>query len=261
LHQIVAVKFFYKPKEKKMLHKILSAALIATPLALGVVVAGAQDKGATKAAPAADKKGDNVDKDKRGTSPQTDAVTRANLADQLARYGDANKDALSMIVAANILQQVGAQDTKADKKTEGTGDPKAGKGTARDITVKGILDRAKQYAGGRKDIIAMADEASKSSSRGAAAGPRRWQSQVNARTVDIYNVTFRGGEAAMVALSGDGDTDLDLVIRDESGNVVCRSESAGDDEVCRWYPRWTGPFRIEVKNLGGVYNHYRAAHN
>jgi len=244
-----------------MLHKMLSAALIATPLVFGVVVAGAQDKGAAKGAPAAEKKGDNVDKDKRGASPQTDAVARAALADQLARYGDANKDALSMIAAARILQQVGAQETKADKQTEGTGDPKAGKGAPRDVTVNGMLDRAKQYAGGRKDIIAMADEAAKTGSRGAAVGPRRWQSQVNARTTDIYRVTFRGGEAAMVALSGDGDTDLDLIIRDENGNVVCASQSAGDDEVCRFYPRWTGPFRIEVKNLGGVYNHYRAAHN
>lgn len=247
------------------MQKFLTAALIATPLAFGVVVASAQDKAAKaadKAAPAAAaKKGDNVDKDKRGSSPSADAVARVNLADQLARYGDANKDSLALISAARILQSAGAQDAKADKKTEGTGDPKAGKSQARDVTVAGMLDRAKKYADGRKDIIAMADEAAKTGSRGAAVGPRRWQTQVNARTTDIYNVTFRGGEPAMVAISGDGDTDLDLIIRDESGNVVCTSTTTGDDEACRWYPRWTGPFRIEVKNLGGVYNHYRAIHN
>ncbi len=244
-----------------MLRNMLTAALIATPLAFGVVVAGAQDKGSAKAAPAADKKGDNVDKDKRATSPQTDAVARAALADQLARYGDANKDALSMIAAARILQQVGAQEAKADKKTEGgSGDAKAAK-PPRDVSVNGMLDRAKQYAGGRKDIIAMADEAAKTGSRGAVTGPRRGQTSVNARGMDYYNITFRGGEPAMVAISGDGDTDLDLIVRDENGNVVCRSESAGDDEICRWNPRWSGSFRIEVRNLGGVYNTYRMVHN
>ncbi len=247
-----------------MLQKMFTAALIATPLAFGVMVAGAQDKGADKkgapAAATAEKKGDNVDKDKRGTSPQADAVARAALADQLARYGDANKDSLALITAARILQQVSAQETKADKKSEG-GDAKAGGKPARDPSVTAMLDRAKQYAGGRKDIIAMADEAAKSSSRGASSGPRRWQEQVRGRALDYYNVTFRGGEPAMVAISGDGDTDLDLIIRDENGNVVCASQSAGDDEVCRWYPRWTGAFRIEVKNLGNVHNNYRAAHN
>jgi hypothetical protein len=247
-----------------MLQKMLSAALLATPLAFGVMVANAQDKAAdkgAKAAPAADKKGDNVEKDKRGSSPQADAVARASLADQLARYGDANRDSLALIAAARILQQSGAQDAKSDKKTEGAAADGKGAKPARDASVNGMIERAKQHAGGRKDIIAMADEVGKSGSRGAVVGPKRGQTQVNPRSTDIYNVTFRGGEPAIVAISGDGDTDLDLIIRDENGNVVCASQTTGDDEACRWYPKWTGAFRIEVKNLGGVYNQYRMAHN
>jgi hypothetical protein len=48
---------------------------------------------------------------------------------------------------------------------------------------------------------------------------------------------------------------------DESGNRICVADSPGDDEICRWTPRWTGEFRIEVRNLGGVYNRYRIMHN
>ena len=36
----------------------------------------------------------------------------------------------------------------------------------------------------------------------------------------------------------------------ENGNLICRSTRYGDDEFCRWNPRWTGPFRIQVRNLG-----------
>ncbi len=242
-----------------MLQKVIAAALIATPLIFGVVFAGAQDKSAgKKGAPAAatvEKKGENVDKDKRGASPQTDAVARTALADQLARHGDAHKDSLALITAARILQQAGSQDIKADGKSEGK--------PARDMSVNGMLDRARQYAGGRKDIIAMADETAKSGSRGATGskGAGRWRGTVKARTTDVLVVTFRGTEPAMVTITGDGDSDLDLIIRDESGNVVCASQNAGDHEVCRWNPRWTGPFRIEVKNSGSIYNHYSGAHN
>jgi hypothetical protein len=84
---------------------------------------------------------------------------------------------------------------------------------------------------------------------------------VRARTTDVYHVTFRGGEVAAVAIAGDGDTDLDLFVYDQNGNQICRSVRSRDTEACRWTPAWTGTFRIEVKNLGGVANRYRIAMN
>lgn len=84
---------------------------------------------------------------------------------------------------------------------------------------------------------------------------------VRARTTDIFHVQFRGGEVAAVAISGDGDTDLDLYVFDRNGNQICRSTRSGDDEGCRWTPAWTGTFRIEVKNLGNIANRYRIAMN
>jgi len=244
-----------------------TAVLAAAPLALALVAVQpaftAEQKGDAKKAAEPAKKGDNVDRDKRGNSPQSQAVARAALADQLARYGDQNKDAMALITAARIQAQLGVQEAKADKTTEGAKpDPKAKPaGAARDVTVEGLLARAKQYAGGRKDLIALADEVAKTGTRGAVGGPKRSVTDVQARSRDIFNVSFRGGEPAVVAISGDGDTDLDLVVKDENGNVVCRADGASDDEICRWTPRWTGSFRIEVQNLGNVYNRYRIMTN
>jgi len=42
---------------------------------------------------------------------------------------------------------------------------------------------------------------------------------------------------------------------------VCRSTASTDREYCRWWPRWTGPFRIEIQNLGAVADLYRLATN
>ena len=84
---------------------------------------------------------------------------------------------------------------------------------------------------------------------------------VRAHRTDVFTVTFRAGETAMVAISGDGDSDLDLYVFDQNGNRVCGATGRGDDEVCRWTPRWTGTFRVEVRNLGAAANRYRIATN
>lgn len=69
-------------------------------------------------------------------------------------------------------------------------------------------------------------------------------------------VTFRGGEPAAIWLIGAGETNLDLVVFDEHGNAVCRRTGASDREQCFFHPRWTGVFRIEVRNLGAAANGY-----
>lgn len=71
-----------------------------------------------------------------------------------------------------------------------------------------------------------------------------------------YTTNFVGGYTAGVLISGDGDTDLDLYIYDENGNLVCSSTTSGDDEGCSFTPLWTGSFRIEVRNLGRLYNNF-----
>ncbi len=232
---------------------------LAAPLAFtlaSVMPAHSADKAAPKAEA---QKGKNVDAAKRGSTPQIEAAAKGRLADQLARYGDKNKDALALIEAAKIFNEVGVKDEKRDKKTEGTSsakDEQEGAGQMRDQSVSALLARAREYAGGRKDLIALADEAAKTGTRGAY-NPVRHIDRVRAGITDVYNVTFRGGEPAFLAISGDGDTDLDLYVYDQNGNLICASNGPGDDEACRWYPRWTGPFIVRVRNLGGVYNQYR----
>lgn len=96
----------------------------------------------------------------------------------------------------------------------------------------------------------------------AVGGPKvNLNTVVLAYDVDVYHVTFYGGELAEVAVRGDGDTDLDLFIYDEFGNLVASDIDGGDLCLAQWFPGWTGTFRIEVRNLGGVYNRYQIATN
>ena len=91
---------------------------------------------------------------------------------------------------------------------------------------------------------------------GAVPGPKATRERVQARSTDFYAVTFRRGEIARVALSGDGDTDLDLYVFDESGNLIASDEDGSDDCYVSWVPRWTGSFTIKVVNRGYVANDY-----
>lgn len=79
---------------------------------------------------------------------------------------------------------------------------------------------------------------------------------VLARRTDVYYHTFSRGAAAGVVVSGDGDTDLDCFVYDESGNLIDSDTDGTDDCILSWTPRWTGRFRIEVKNLGRISNQY-----
>ena len=88
-------------------------------------------------------------------------------------------------------------------------------------------------------------------------GCKASSTSVKAHTTDVFTVTFRAGERACVIVSGDGDTDLDLFVYDENGNLIASDTDTGDDCVATWNPRWTGKFTIKVKNLGGVYNNYK----
>ena len=245
-----------------MISKKLAATLAAVPLAFALAVSlpgHSAEKGGDS------KKGTNVDKDKKTSSPQADAVETAQLADQLATYGDRKKDALALIMAAKLQAEVGVQAGKYERaagKGSDKGDKKGAAPSARDNSVAGLTARAKQYAGDRKDLIALADDVAKAGSRGASGGPKSGTFTVEAGATDHFrNITFRGGEPAVVAISGDGDTDLDLFVYDENNLLICRADGPTDDEICRWTPRWTGVFRVEVRNLGRVWNRYRIATN
>ena len=96
---------------------------------------------------------------------------------------------------------------------------------------------------------------------GATNGAGRKNETVNANDTDTYVITFNGGEPAMVVVSGDGDTDLDLYVYDENGNLVASDTDYTDDCIVSWSPRWTGKFVIRVRNRGNVYNRYTIATN
>ena len=61
---------------------------------------------------------------------------------------------------------------------------------------------------------------------------------------------------AAAAMSGGSATAADLFVYDADGNLVTSDVDSTDQCVVRFAPTDTISFRIEVRNLGGVYNRY-----
>lgn len=71
------------------------------------------------------------------------AIEQLNLANQLIAIGEARKDPLMLIVAAKLQKTAGMEMASL---------PKQG------IEARELLEHAKKYAAGRKDLIGLADD-------------------------------------------------------------------------------------------------------
>lgn len=182
-----------------------------------------------------------------------------NMAGKLVKYGYQTKTAMPLIQAVEIYNRVGVADeseaktkeSKSDGVIETTSQEKA---TVVSYDPTKLLADATTYAEGDKSLLSLIKAAG--NTRGRVGGPLRHYDSVNAGATDVYNIRFRGGELAMVIVSGDGDTDLDLTIYDENGNLITSDTDGTDDCVVSFTPRWTGVFKVKIRNYGRVYNRY-----
>ena len=198
----------------------------------------------------------NINEGAKGGVDQN--MTYLTVSGELARLASESKDPILMLAAARLEAMVTTKVATRNKTSEGdtteAGAPKPEKAD--------LFALAEQFAGTNARLQAVI-EASKASvqTKGAAGGAILTSDRVLAQSSDYYRIRFRGGEPVRIAVLGDGDSDLDLYVYDENGNLVCRDTDYSDQTYCSWTPAWTATFRIKIENLGSVYNRYRLATN
>lgn len=186
-------------------------------------------------------------------------VENLQLAKQLAKYGYKTFSASALIEAAKIMSSVKTQELKYESFKQGEDANDKGKKQDKDgLDISSILAGAKKYADGDAKLLASisAIEKANESNRGRVGGPGEMYGKVGTTTYDSYSVAFREAELAEIALSGDGDTDLDLYVYDANGNIIAQDTDYTDDCYVSWVPRWTGTYIIKIVNRGQVYNRY-----
>lgn len=96
---------------------------------------------------------------------------------------------------------------------------------------------------------------------GAIGGSRYGDYTIRPFTTHTFQIAFRGGEYARIAVEGNGSTDLDLYISDQWGNPVDSDDDATDFCLTQWYVRGAAVYTVKIVNRGSYFNRYSIATN
>ncbi len=193
--------------------------------------------------------------EQKESTPIPQSITLLEVAGQLAKYGYSEREALPLIQAAEIFQNLAGKALEAEVEHQG-GTSSQEKPEKVSFEPSKLLADATEMADGDQTLLSLIQNVKTSATRGRVGGPTTHKDTVKAGATDIYNIPFYGNEEASVLVIGDGDTDLDLFIYDDNDNFITSDTDSGDTCLAQWTPRRTGKFKVKIKNYGNVYNRY-----
>jgi hypothetical protein len=169
-------------------------------------------------------------------------VAQAVTAAELAQWGRERRDPGALIMAARLLAEV----------------PVRVGGDAPLLTPDALLDEAAGFADGNQAVLDAVARLKTGGTRGVLSspfgrGPVFTVKQIEPRETYWFEVEARGGEVLRVAAIGDGDTDINLTLRDADGTLVCRDGFGDHYPVCTTQPRADGRMRVDIVNRGAVW--------
>jgi hypothetical protein len=186
-------------------------------------------------------------------------VAQLAMAQELYAYGVANDDALAILSAARITDAISTEDTEREAErteVEGLDIAEDGTGAEAPVDAATMYAKAAEVAGDDEALQALISASQEDRARGRIGGPSRTLSRLPGGMMDTFRIPFYGGVLAEIAIVGDGDSNLDAVVEDENGNVICIDQSWSDKLYCSFTPIWDGPFYISVANMGSIRNSY-----
>lgn len=198
-------------------------------------------------------------------SASSQAVDAVALAASLSDHGYRTSSPLALLSAAELVLDTPPSALSVPREQSGGAAPAPSAKTRRQVTLDAgqLIAAARTMASNNSTVIALANQLQQRASgpKGAARGPQFAHSEVLAGSRDIYRIQFRGGERASVRIDGDGDTDLDCYVYNSSGALVAADVDFTDICFLDWWPSSTSTHRIEIVNLGSVYNVYTLVTN
>jgi len=197
-------------------------------------------------------------------SPEAQGVAQVVTAANVAAWGRSHQDAGALIMAARILAEVPVRPA-----------PTSGAEATRPVlTPASLLDEAAALSVGDQvalDAIAYLrdqnpTDAETESVRGVRSspfgqGPIFMVRQIRARETWGFDVEARGGEVLRVAAIGDGDTNIDMSVRDADGAVVCRDGFGDHYPVCTVARTQAGKMRVDIVNRGAIWTKVQVLSN
>ena len=188
--------------------------------------------------------------------PEARAVDQLVTAARLAEWGRRAEDPQALIVAARMVSEVALRPDTIEGRSEG-GQPSE-RADPGQPSIQGLLEQARELADGDGETLDEIDAAAAVAARGVVnsafgRGPIYAVRDIEAQATYWFHLNARGGEVLRVAAVGDGDTDIDMIVRDEFGEEVCEDRAYDHYPVCTVIPAFTGRFRVDIINRGRVW--------
>lgn len=225
--------------------RVLLAAVLACGIGVGLYGLGGDSAGAQ------DKKGPNTQEAPKGIkeSAKTKAVDDMALAAQLIQYGRREKNAESLLMAAQILHKTSTQKLDAKRKVEG--EMKGEAPASADDSPKALVAEAKKMSTSAavKALAAATQQIIDESSRGPAGGARFDNFTIQPGQRVVWDpITFIGLEPATVHINNRVFGNMILEVFDQFGNRVAVDSTPGTFFRVNWTPAFTGTFTIRLTN-------------
>ena len=164
--------------------------------------------------------------------------------------GVSSEDALLIMAAAKLRKQVPLDEV--DRAPEG-----GGREDGTPLEWAAMLQSAAPLVTGDPTLEGLLEDIEAERSKGVKDGPVYSIANIRNGGKDTYdNVQFVGGNYAEIYVEGPKGSDLNLIIRDSKGRLVCSDTDISAIAYCGWKPTQSGVFQVTVisEQGGGKYS-------
>ena len=185
-----------------------------------------------------------------GIAAAQDATLLQKLRSARALYeiGLSSQDPLLILAAAKLRKSVPIQ-----AGPEGDGDD-----SGKPIGWRDMLEAAAPMMEGNDILMGMAEDIIAERDKGVSDGPVYSIAQIGGKDRDVYrNLPFDGGKYADIYVEGPSGSELNLIVRDAQGRLVCSDTDISAIAYCGWNPEQSGTYDVSIENRaarGGKYS-------
>lgn len=129
------------------------------------------------------------------------------------------------------------------------------------VTAQDMFAMAAELAATDEVMQSLIETAMAEGPPSQTAGALQWAARLSDGQADVWEIPFHALAPAEIVVLGDGGSNLDIMVTDDAGNVLCQDVSWSDRLSCRFIPARDGYFYVTVQNLGGPGNNYHLLTN
>ncbi len=178
------------------------------------------------------------------------------FAHQLFRLGQAQKDPLAMVAAANLAAGVALDPKEIAGETTGKALPDQIDNAKGPIDAAAMQESALKSLDPDETLAVLLRENTRAARLLPSATLHASANTLPAGQSTRYALPFDGAVLAELGVIGDGDSRLTLTVTDAENAVICATATASDAAACSFIPPESAFYTVTIGNPGPGTNSY-----